>query len=49
MLTYVRVRLLVNCWRGKIGDVVEVPAAIAVIMVAQKRAEVMDGAIRLND
>ncbi len=31
------VRLLVNCWRGRIGDVVQVPAAIASAMVQDGR------------
>lgn len=43
MFPFVLVRLLVNNWRGRIGDVVSVPAAIAAIMVETFRAEYLDG------
>lgn len=39
MLTYIRVRLLVNHRLGKIGDVVSMPAIQADALVKANRAE----------
>lgn len=40
-MEWVTVRLLVNSWRGLIGDVVRVPAQLATVLVLRGHAEIV--------